>query len=96
MRAIVDSATPGAAQSSTPATLVPMRLAAPFKRRFPMPTMEQVELDRYHAEMKDDVRHLFSKYGRIMGWDIPDLDDTDARRQIGAALREAVEQVAAE
>jgi hypothetical protein len=31
-----------------------------------------------------------------MGWDVPDLDDADARRQIGAALREAVEQVAAE
>ena len=61
-----------------------------------MSTMEQVELDRYHTAMKDDVRHLFDKYGRIMGWDVPDLDDADARRQIGAALREAVEQVAAE
>ena len=61
-----------------------------------MPPIEQIEMDRYRAELDDDVRHLMKKYSRIMGWDVPELDEAAARRLILQALREAVALVEAE
>jgi len=55
-----------------------------------MKTIEQVEMDRYRAELDDDMRHLAKKYCRIMGWDIPELDETAARGLIFQAMREAL------
>ena len=61
-----------------------------------MSTMEQVEMDRYHTELMHDVEHLVNKYSRIMGWDIPDLDESAARQLLFAALHEAVAKAEAE
>ena len=58
-----------------------------------MQPLEQIEMDRYRAELDDDVRHLVQKYARIMGWDIPDLDEGAARALILQALRDAVAKV---
>ncbi len=61
-----------------------------------MKTIEQVEIDRYRAELNDDVRHLVKKYCRIMGWEVPELDEAAARALIFQALRDALAKVEAE
>jgi hypothetical protein len=61
-----------------------------------MKTIEQVEIDRYRAELGDDVRHLVKKYCRIMGWEVPELDEKAARALIFQALRDALSKVEVE
>lgn len=61
-----------------------------------MKTIEQVEMERYRAELNDDVRHLVKKYGRIMGWEVPELDESEARKLIFQALRDAVARAESE
>jgi hypothetical protein len=61
-----------------------------------MKTIEQVEIDRYRAELNDDVRHLVKKYCRIMGWEVPELDERAARALIFQALRDALAKAEAE
>ena len=61
-----------------------------------MKTIEQVEIDRYRAELDDDVRHLVKKYCRIMGWEVPELDEKAARALIFQALRDALGKVEGE
>jgi hypothetical protein len=58
-----------------------------------MAGIAKVEIDRYREELQDDVQHLVKKYCRIMGWEVPELDETEARRLIFAALREALDRV---
>jgi hypothetical protein len=58
-----------------------------------MANIEEIEMARYSAEIQDDVRHLVNKYGRIMGWEVPDLDEKAARALILQALRDALVQV---
>jgi len=58
-----------------------------------MADLEHVEINRYHRELEDDVRHLVRKYSRIMGWDVPELDEAEARTLIFQALRQALEDV---
>jgi hypothetical protein len=58
-----------------------------------MATLEQVEINKYHQELAHDVRHLLQKYQRIMGWEVPELDDAKARALILQALKEALAAV---
>ena len=60
-----------------------------------MATIEQVEMARYRTELEDDVQHLVKKYSRIMGWEVPELDETAAQKLIFAALRSAVDKAEA-
>jgi hypothetical protein len=61
-----------------------------------MATIEQVELARYRSELDDDVRHLVKKYCRIMGWEVPELDESAARKLIMQALSEALAKIESE
>lgn len=61
-----------------------------------MTTIEQIELARYRREIVEDVRHLVNKYCRIMGWEIPEIDEQAARQRLFEALRAAVAEVEAE
>ncbi len=38
-----------------------------------MAGLEQIELNRYHQELVQDVQHLVRKYCRIMSWEVPAL-----------------------
>ncbi|UHD18075.1 hypothetical protein [Thiocapsa bogorovii] len=58
-----------------------------------MATIEEIEMDRYAKELEEDVRHLLKKYSRIMGWDVPDLDEQAARRLILDALQASLARV---
>jgi hypothetical protein len=55
-----------------------------------MANLEQVEIERYRRELKDDVDHLIRKYCRIMSWEVPELDEAEAARLIFRALRDAL------
>jgi hypothetical protein len=61
-----------------------------------MASIEQIEMARYNAELDDDVKHLVKKYCRIMGWEVPELDEKAARALIVKALKDALEKVDAE
>ena len=60
-----------------------------------MASIEQVEMARYRKELEDDVQHLVKKYCRIMGWEVPELDETAARKLIFETLRSAVDKAEA-
>jgi hypothetical protein len=45
--------------------------------------------------LDDDVQHLVKKYCRIMGWEVPELDEGAARTLILQALRESLAKVEA-
>jgi hypothetical protein len=61
-----------------------------------MATIEEIEMGRYAQELEDDLRHLVNKYSRIMGWEVPDLDEKAARRLIFEAMRSSVARVESE
>ncbi len=60
-----------------------------------MADLEKVEIDRYRRELEHDVQHLVTKYCRIMSWEVPELDESEARKLIFKALREALGAVEA-
>lgn len=58
-----------------------------------MASLEQIEISKYHDELVHDIRHLVQKYGRIMGWEVPELDEAQARRLLFQALKDALADV---
>jgi len=60
-----------------------------------MPSMEEIEMDRYRARLDRDVADLVEKYLGIMGWDIPEVDEDRARSLIVAEMKAAIERLAA-
>jgi hypothetical protein len=58
-----------------------------------MSDLEKVELSRYQREIVSDLQHMVDKYCRIMGWDIPELDEAEARKLLFSALKAALAEV---
>jgi len=58
-----------------------------------MTHIEKVEMARYRGELEDDMNHILRKYCRIMGWDIPELNEQDARALILKAMHDALANV---
>ncbi|MGD2019425.1 MAG: hypothetical protein PVJ47_00095 [Thiohalocapsa sp.] len=58
-----------------------------------MADLEQVEINRYRRELEHDVRHLVKKYCRIMSWEVPELNESEAGKLIFMALRQALDEV---
>ncbi|MEA3274599.1 MAG: hypothetical protein U9Q81_04740 [Pseudomonadota bacterium] len=58
-----------------------------------MSDIERIEISRYRREISDDIEHLVNKYSRIMGWEVPDLDEQAARNLIFQALKESLAEV---
>jgi hypothetical protein len=58
-----------------------------------MSDLEKVELSRYQREIVADLQHMVDKYCRIMGWDIPELDEAEARKLLFSALKAALAEV---
>jgi len=61
-----------------------------------MSDVEKIEMARYHREVVDDMRHMVGKYCRIMAWDVPDLDEGEARALILASIKAALAEVEGE
>jgi len=61
-----------------------------------MTNVEKVELARYHREVVEDFRHMLNKYLRIMEWDVPEVDEKEARTLILKSMSDALAEVAAD
>jgi hypothetical protein len=57
---------------------------------------EKIEIARYQREIVEDLRHMLKKYVRIMEWDVPDVDEKDARALVMQALKASLADVEAE
>ncbi len=57
-----------------------------------MSDLEKIDVARYRTEITDDIDHLVKKYCRILGWEIPEVDDREARKLILQALKDALTQ----
>jgi hypothetical protein len=55
--------------------------------------IEKIEIARYHREVVADMNHMVAKYCRIMAWEVPELDEGEARGLIIGAMKEALAQV---
>ena len=58
-----------------------------------MAKIEQLELDRYRAEISADMKNLVDKYRAIFIWDVAEIDQTLADKLILAELRKAMDDV---
>ena len=58
-----------------------------------MASMEEIGMSRYAQEVEDDLRHLLGKYCRIMGWNIPEIDEKRARELIVASMQDALAKI---
>ena len=58
-----------------------------------MAGIEEIEMSRYSKELEDDMRHLLNKYCRIMGWNVPELDEGKARELILGSMQDALANI---
>ena len=61
-----------------------------------MSDIEKIQMERYYAELEEDLRHMIKKYGRIMGWGVPELDAEASRQLIFEALHKAIDKIESE
>ena len=61
-----------------------------------MTDVEKIEIGRCYREIVHDLRHVLKKYHRIMAWDVPELDEKEAREPIFRAQHNALAEVEAE
>jgi len=61
-----------------------------------MSEMEQLELDAHRSEIVADMHSLVEKYRTIFDWDIPEIDQRAADTLILAAMRTALDDIAAQ
>ena len=55
-----------------------------------MPSMEEIEIDKHRKAIDRDVASLLDKYLRAMEWNIPEADESRARRLILEEIRQAI------
>ena len=58
-----------------------------------MTDSEEIAIERYATELEDDMRHLLNKYCRMMGWNVPELDEAKARGLILASMQDALQKI---
>lgn len=58
-----------------------------------MKSMQEIEIERYHDKIVEDVAALVEKYRKIMDWDIPENDEELADKLIFEAVQKALDEV---
>ena len=58
-----------------------------------MTSMEEIEMEKRRKALDKDVASLLDKYLRAMEWDIPEADETRARRLILEEIRQAISRL---
>ena len=66
-----------------------------MSRRNILKKMEQLELDAHRKDIINDIHRLLEKHRTIFGWDIPEIDEHGAEKLILAAMRKALDDIAA-
>ena len=55
--------------------------------------IQNIEIERFHDQITEDVRQLVERYREIMAWDVPDNDTVEADRLIFQAIHAAVVEI---
>jgi hypothetical protein len=58
-----------------------------------MTSLQQIEIEKYHDEIVDDVKNLIEKYRKIMDWEIPENNEQQANQLIIAAVQNALDKI---
>ncbi|GAC27291.1 hypothetical protein [Brumicola pallidula] len=58
-----------------------------------MTDVQNIEIERYHEKIVDDLRHIVEKYREIMSWDVPENDPVEADRLIFQAIHAALAEI---
>ncbi|XOB63110.1 hypothetical protein ACMC56_04725 [Campylobacterota bacterium DY0563] len=56
-------------------------------------TAQDKELEQLHDTIVDDVKDLLDKYMTIVGWDVPENDEDEAKKKILAIIKETIEKI---
>ena len=56
-------------------------------------TAQDKELAQLHDTIVDDVESLVSKYMSIVGWDVPENDEDEAKKKILQIIKEAINNI---
>lgn len=56
-------------------------------------TAQDKELEQLHDVIVSDVNSLVSKYMSIVGWDVPENDEDEAKRKILLIIKEAISKL---
>jgi len=56
-------------------------------------TAQDKELAQLHDTIVSDVNSLVDKYMSIVGWDVPENDEDEAKRKIIAIVKEAINKL---
>ena len=51
------------------------------------------ELAQLHDNIVDDVRSLVDKYMSIVGWDVPENNEENAKSKILYIIKDAIEEI---
>jgi hypothetical protein len=57
------------------------------------PSIEQIEITRYRHEIVADLQHMVAKYCRIIGWEVPEVDERQARQLIFSAIKDSLAEI---
>lgn len=56
-------------------------------------TAQDKELAQLHDDIVDDVEGLIEKYMSIVGWDVPENDEPEARKKIFKIIKDTIEKI---
>lgn len=56
-------------------------------------TAQDKELAQIHDSIVDDVKGLVDKYMSIIGWDVPENDEENAKKKILNIIKDAIADI---
>lgn len=56
-------------------------------------TAQDKELEQLHDTIAEDVEDLVGKYMSIVGWDVPENDEPEAKKKILAIIKETIDKI---
>ncbi|QKF81352.1 hypothetical protein CRV08_10150 [Halarcobacter ebronensis] len=56
-------------------------------------TAQDKELEQLHDDIVEDVEGLIEKYMSIVGWDVPENDEPEARKKIFNIIKETIKKI---
>lgn len=58
-----------------------------------MTDVQNIEIERYHDKITDDLVQLIEKYREIMAWDVPENNPVEADKLIFEAIHTALTEI---
>lgn len=58
-----------------------------------MTDVQEIEIERYHGRIADDLVQLIEKYREIMAWDVPENNPIEADKLIFRAIHTALSEI---